>query len=59
LGAYPNGAFIRDSTFVTSFDTGFQGTFSAITPVPFEFSPALGLVGLGALWTGKKFLLKK
>jgi len=27
--------------------------------VPFEFNPTLGLVSLGLLWTGKKFLLKK
>jgi hypothetical protein len=53
------------NTFLTSGGIGlpglstiFRGTFSAV-PVPFEFSPALGLFGLGALWAFKKFLLKK
>jgi len=60
LGAYPNGSFITDGTSpFTGVDTGFQGTFSAVTPVPFEFSPAIGLVSLGALWLAKKKLVNK
>ena len=29
---------------------------AAVTPVPFEFSPVLGLGVLGSLWAGKRFL---
>jgi hypothetical protein len=56
---YPNGVLTIGTFQNTSADTVFQGTFSAVTPVPFEFNPALGLVGLGALSLGKKFLFKK
>jgi hypothetical protein len=57
-GNYANGT-LTEGTNSGSQDLAFQATFSAATPVPFEFSPALGVVGLGALWTAKKFLLKK
>jgi len=56
---YPNGSVTVGSTPLPSLDLVFQGTFSAVTPVPFEFSPALGLGVLGGLWAAKKFLIKK
>ena len=56
---YPNGSVTVGSTPLPSLDLVFQGTFSAATPVPFEFSPALGLGVLGGLWAAKKFLIKK
>jgi hypothetical protein len=59
LNPYPNGTLTQELFLLPGFDLAFQGTFSPVTPVPFEFSPALGVVGLGALWVGKKFLLKK
>jgi len=56
---YANGALTNNTARIVTLDTSFEATFSAATPVPFEFSPALGLVGLGVLWSGKKFLSKK
>ena len=56
---YPNDSVTVGSTPLPSLDLVFQGTFSAVTPVPFEFSPALGLGVLGGLWAAKKFLTKK
>jgi hypothetical protein len=56
-GNYPNGDSYIGTTVLSGQDLLFQATFSAATPVPFEFSPALGLVGLGVLWAGRKFLL--
>jgi hypothetical protein len=56
---YPNGLVTTGTIPNPSFDIVFQGTFSAVTPVPFEFSPALGLGVLGGLWAAKKFLTKK
>jgi len=57
---YPNGtATSGSSALFSNADLVFQGTFSAATPVPFEFSPALGLAALGGLWAAKKFLTKK
>jgi hypothetical protein len=53
------GTFGTGDLFISATDTVFQATFSAATPVPFEFSPALGLVGLGALWVAKKKFAKK
>jgi hypothetical protein len=58
--SYPNGS-LRFGTGGGSsgVDTVFQGTFSAATPVPFEFSPALGLGALGGLFALKKLVKKK
>jgi hypothetical protein len=58
--SYPNGILTTNFGNSPSNDLIFRGTFSAATtPVPFEFSPALGLVGLGALWLVKNELAKK
>ena len=56
---YPNGLVTVSTGIEPIFDLVFEGTFSAVTPVPFEFSPALGLGVLGGLWAAKKFLIKK
>ena len=31
---------------------------TAATPVPFDFDPSLGLLGIGSLWLGRKYLKK-
>jgi hypothetical protein len=56
---YPNGVRTSNTTGFSNSDTVFQGTFSAATPVPFEFSPALGLGVLGGLFALKRFVKKK
>lgn len=33
-------------------------TFSAATPVPFDFDPSFGLVALGGIWAGRKVIKK-
>jgi hypothetical protein len=56
---YPNGSRTTGSSADTTIDTVFQGTFSSATPIPFEFSPALGLGVLGGLFALKRFVEKK
>jgi hypothetical protein len=51
------------SLFINSSNLSGSGSISSInldvTPVPFEFSPALGVVGLGAVWAFKQAQKKK
>jgi hypothetical protein len=64
--SYVTGRFINNGvaslTFPTSnFANGIPGgsfEFVPVTPVPFEFSPALGLSVLGGLWIGKRLIKK-
>jgi hypothetical protein len=56
---YPDGSIRINSFPLANFDLVFQGTFSSATPVPFEFSPALGLGVLGGLFALKKLVKKK
>ena len=55
---YPNGTRLNGINPI-DLDLAFQGTFSSATPVPFEFSPALGLGVLGGLFVLKKLVKKK
>lgn len=55
---YGNGTVVVGTTPVSGEDAVFRGAFSAI-PVPFEFSPALGVLALGAAFVIKKKLVKK
>jgi hypothetical protein len=59
VSVYPNGSFTGGTISNDGIDAVFQGTFSAATPVPFEFSPALGLGVLGGLFALKRFVKKK
>jgi hypothetical protein len=56
---YPNGNVTIGSIDEFPIDLVFRGTFSSATPVPFEFSPALGLGVLGGLFALKKLVKKK
>ena len=57
VSAYPNGTVTDDAKGVIAFDAAFQGNFSAV-PVPFEFSPAVGILGLGGIYAGR-IIIKK
>jgi hypothetical protein len=57
--AYPDGVLTVFTNPSPSQDLVFQGTFSSATPVPFEFSPALGLGVLGGLFALNRFVKKK
>jgi hypothetical protein len=56
--AYDGGGFIGSSganlVVTPPTDTGFRAVFTDLTPVPFEFSPVLGLSVLGGLYLTKK-----
>jgi hypothetical protein len=56
---YPNGTFTQGTSGFTIGDLVFEGTFSAVTPVPFEFNPAIGLGILVGAWLVKKGLKRK
>jgi hypothetical protein len=57
--AYPNGTATQGTSKFASGDLVFQGTFSAATPVPFEFNPTIGLGLLGGVFLMRKSLRKK
>jgi hypothetical protein len=56
-GAYSNGVVTVGTTPFPTQDLVFRGTFSV--PVPFEFSPALGLGAFGGLFALKQLVKKK
>lgn len=56
---YFNPGYYIDNGNVYTLKTPTGGlTFSAATPVPFEFDPSFGLVALGGIWAGRKVIKK-
>jgi hypothetical protein len=58
-----SGAFFpeynaNNSTYFLGTNSSATTTFSSATPVPFEFDPSFGVVGLGGIWAGRKVTKK-
>jgi hypothetical protein len=45
-------------SYVLNTDSSATTTFSSATPVPFDFDPSFGVVGLGGIWAGRKVIKK-
>ncbi len=58
------GSFDDGATYTaTANTTGLNGPFNSfdidVTVIPFEFESSLGILGIGSLWLGRKYLKKK